>query len=441
MKKIWFLTYNILFLPVFWVAVRLFAIFNEKARKAIAERKSLFYSLKQDLKSFDKSKKNILIHCSSLGEFEQAKPVIQELDKTGSFNFLISFFSPSGYHHAKLDYKLKSAVTKIYLPFDDLTNVKRFLAIVNPVAAIFIKYDLWFNLLYELEKRNVFKFLVNATYSEKSFKWKFFLTRSYRRVVYNFFNVISTADEDDAKNLKNVLSKNVEIYVLGDTKLERIKQAKENSMTKTLLNSSIINDKKVLVIGSSWDSDMEIILPVLNKITSGNTKRKLLTVIAPHEPSVDNISNIENNLAEQFINLKSIRYSNIDNYSDENIILIDCVGLLLTLYKYADIAYVGGSWQAGLHNVMEPAGYGIPVLFGNDKITDDADLLIKKGGGIPVEDSKTFYRNLANLLDSSEERERFGANSSSVFEAKNEASKKISELLQKYIKLNGVKIV
>jgi 3-deoxy-D-manno-octulosonic-acid transferase len=90
---------------------------------------------------------------------------------------------------------------------------------------------------------------------------------------------------------------------------------------------------------------------------------------------------------------------------------------------------------------MEPAGYGIPVLFGNDKITDDADLLIKKGGGIPVEDSKTFYRNLANLLDSSEERERFGANSSSVFEAKNEASKKISELLQKYIKLNGVKIV
>lgn len=433
MKKIWFLTYNILFLPVFWIAVRLFAIFNEKVRKAIAERKSLFYSLKQDLKSFDKSKKNILIHCSSLGEFEQAKPVIQELDKTGRFNFLISFFSPSGYHHSKLDYKLKSAVTKIYLPFDDLTNVKRFLTLVNPVAAIFIKYDLWFNLLYDLEKRNVFKFLVNATYSEKSFKWKFFITRSYRRIVYSFFNVISTADEDDAKSLKGVLSKNVEIYVLGDTKLERIKQAKENSMTKTLLNSSVINDKKVLVIGSSWNSDMEVILPVLNKMNGSTGKRKLLSVIAPHEPSDDNIAFIEEDLSEHYKNLNSIRYSNIDNYTNENVILIDCVGLLLTLYKYADIAYVGGSWQAGLHNVMEPAGYGIPVLFGSDKITDDADLLIKKGGGIPVEDSKSFYKNLANLLDCKEDRERVGLNSSSVFEARNEASKKISELLQKYI--------
>jgi 3-deoxy-D-manno-octulosonic-acid transferase len=433
MKKIWFLIYNILFLPVFWIAVRLFSIFNEKVRKAIAERKSLFYSLRQDLKSFDKSKKNILIHCSSLGEFEQAKPVIQELDKTGQFNFLISFFSPSGFHHAKLDYKLKSAVTKIYLPFDDLTNVNRFLSIVNPAAAIFIKYDLWFNLLYSLEKRNVFKFLVNATYSEKSFKWKFFITRSYRRIVYSFFNVISTADEDDAKNLKHVLSKNVEVLVLGDTKLERIKQAKENSMTKTLLNSSIINDKKVLVIGSSWNSDMEIILPVLDKINTNTGKRKLLSVIAPHEPSEDNIELIENTLKENYHNLNSVRYSNIDNYSGENVILIDCVGLLLTLYKYADIAFVGGSWQAGLHNVMEPAGYGIPVLFGNDKITDDADLLIKKGGGIPVEDSKTLYKNLVVLLDSTEERERRGSNSSSVFEAKNEASKKISELLQKHI--------
>ncbi len=432
MKKIWFLTYNILFLPVFWIAVRLLAIFNEKVRKAILERKSLFYSLRQDLKSFDKSKKNILIHCSSLGEFEQAKPVIQELDKSGKFNFLISFFSPSGYHHSKLDYKLKSAVTKIYLPFDDLTNVKRFLTLVNPVAAIFIKYDLWFNLLYSLEKRNVFKFLVNATYSEKSFKWKFFITRSYRRIVYSFFNVISTADEDDAKSLKSVLSKNVEIFVLGDTKLERIKQAKENSMTKTLLNSSVINDKKVLVIGSSWNSDMDVILPVLNKINSSTGKRKLLSVVAPHEPSDDNIALIEDDLSEHYQNLKSIRYSNIDNYTNENVILIDCVGLLLTLYKYADIAFVGGSWQAGLHNVMEPAGYGIPVLFGNDKINDDADLLIKKGGGIPVEDSKSFFKILANLLDCNEDRERLGLNSSSVFEAKNEASKKISELLQKF---------
>jgi 3-deoxy-D-manno-octulosonic-acid transferase len=292
---------------------------------------------------------------------------------------------------------------------------------------------LWFNLLYSLEKRNVFKFLVNATYSEKSFKWKFFITRSYRRIVYSFFNVISTADEDDAKNLKHVLSKNVEVLVLGDTKLERIKQAKENSMTKTLLNSSIINDKKVLVIGSSWNSDMEIILPVLDKINTNTGKRKLLSVIAPHEPSEDNIELIENTLKENYHNLNSVRYSNIDNYSGENVILIDCVGLLLTLYKYADIAFVGGSWQAGLHNVMEPAGYGIPVLFGNDKITDDADLLIKKGGGIPVEDSKTLYKNLVVLLDSTEERERRGSNSSSVFEAKNEASKKISELLQKHI--------
>lgn len=435
MKKFWFLTYNIVFLPVFWTVIHFFSFFNRKVRKGISERRNLFDSLSKAMESFDPGRENLLLHCSSLGEFEQAKPVIEELDKTNCFNFIISFFSPSGFHHSKFDPNLKSPIIKTYLPFDSMPNVRRFVNAVNPKAVIFIKYDLWFNLLNKLSAEGIFLLLINATYNEKSFKWKFFISKSYRKTVHDYFNLITTTDEDDKKELEKVLSAGVKIVRAGDTKLERVERAKEKSKNRTLLNGNITGNKKVFVVGSSWDSDMDLLLPVLDKLSCNKRagEKDLITIIAPHEPSENTLSAIEEKIKDGYNNLRGIRYSGIDKYRNENLILVDSIGLLLTLYKYADIAYVGGGWHSGIHNVMEPAGYGIPVLFGNDKLTEDAELLIETGGGVAVENKRTLYKILLYLLNNMSERIRMGIKSQSVFLHNHDTSKKISHLLMQNI--------
>jgi len=342
----------------------------------------------------------MLIHCSSLGEFEQAKPIIEELDRTLAYNFVVSFFSPSGYNHSVLDAGLQSEIVKTYLPLDIYGRITKFIDIINPDTAVFIKYDLWFNLLFALNKKKIFKLLANATYDERSLKWRFFLSKLYRKTIYGFFNFIATTEKEDLDSFRKLLPGEVKIEMFGDTKFERVNKAKELAKTKTPINGDIVTNKNVLVVGSSWDEDDEILFPVIEKISSSGNgiSAPLITIIAPHEPTSENIEHIEEEIKENYPHIKSIRYSNLNKYNKENVIIIDCIGLLSTLYKYADVAYVGGGLQTGLHNVLEPAAYGIPVIFGNEKISEDAELLIKTGGGIPVNNHKVLYRNLVGLL-------------------------------------------
>jgi len=431
MKYIWLLTYNIFFLPLFWVVLRILSPFNKKIRDGFKARKHFFKELPKLIGSLDNSKKNVLIHCSSLGEFEQAKPIIENLDRTEKFNFIISFFSTSGYNHFTFDSVLKSRYAVVYLPFDSPDNIKRFLNIIGISAAIFIKYDLWLNLLNQLNNKKIFTMLVNATYQEKALKWKFFITRSYRKLVYNFFNVIAASDKDDTESLKEILSKSVKIYEVGDTKVERIKKAKGISQNVSLIKDSILKNHHVFVVGSSWEADDSLILPVLENITStyGNNGLSILTIIAPHEPTEENIAEIESLIKLNYHHLKTIRYSSIKKYSNENIIIIDRIGLLMTLYKYADIAYVGGGLHSGLHNVLEPAGHGVPVLFGNHKLSGDAETLIDIGGGIAIDSHEELYNRIISLMKNDELRKEIGKKSFSVFEKQNESSKKITDLL------------
>lgn len=431
MKEFWFITYNFLFLPIFWAVTRLLSLFNKKIREGYKQRKHLFLELKEKSGELDSTKKNILIHCSSLGEFEQAKPILDQLDKMNKYNFIISFFSPSGFNYSKLDSTLQSKILKTYLPFDWFHNSNKFIDIIKPDTVIFIKYDLWFNLLYILRLKSAFTMLVNASRNVSSFKWKFFPTRSYLKTVYRFLDVISCVNEDDKSKYKALLNGTVDIENFGDTKYERIYKAKEISMTKSLLNNDILADKNVFVIGSSQDRDNEILFPVLDKISSHSNgfQNNLISILAPHEPTEDNLEQIEDCIQKNYPHLKTIRYSSLKNFKNENIILIDCIGILMTMYKYADVAYVGGGLHSGLHNVLEPAGYGIPVLFGGEKISDDAKLLINKGGGLLVNNIKSLYKRLTKLLNKEEEREKIGLKSFSVFETKYEASNKIASLI------------
>jgi 3-deoxy-D-manno-octulosonic-acid transferase len=431
----WQIIYNLLFLPVFWLSARVFSVFNQKIRSAFKGRKELFRFLESKVSSLDKDKKNILIHCSSLGEFEQAKPIIDELDKALKYNFIISFFSPSGFNHSRLDTVLNSKAIKTYLPFDTKSNVKRFLDRINPAAVVFVKYDLWLNFLTSLEARNIPRILINGTYNKTDFKWRFFISRSYKKMLYNLFNYIFVADEINKENFESILDKKVQIEMSGDTKYERIGKARELASKKEVLKDNITGGKNVFVIGSSWDKDDEILLPVLDKIYSNGIieENPLLSVIVPHEPTEDTLEAIEHNIRVNFQHMNIIRYSNLNRYKGENTILVDKVGILMSLYNYADFAYVGGGFQYGLHNVLEPAGYKIPVMFGGEKISADAKTLETKGGGIPINDEKSLYKNLLILLKNKESRKLTGEKSFSVFDGKTKASQKISELINSIV--------
>jgi 3-deoxy-D-manno-octulosonic-acid transferase len=433
MKYFWSIVYNSLFLPFFWLGAKLFSLFNNKLKAGFKGRKELYKLLETKVSVLDPNKKNILIHCASLGEFEQAKPVIDELDKDSKYNFIVSFFSPSGFNHSRVDSNLNSKIVKTYLPFDTRGNVSKFLDLVNPVSVIFIKYDLWHNLLHGLKERGIYTMVVNSAYDIRRFKWRFKPSLSYKKNIYEMVNVIGVTDEEDRLRFQRLMNGSSDIRVFGDTKYERIKKAREISSEQELLNGSILTEKNVFVVGSSWDKDEDVIFPVLDKIGSNGLSEELnlVTIVAPHEPTENNLEHIEYDLHVKYPNIKSIRYSELNHYDNENMILIDNIGMLMGLYKYANVAYVGGGFQTGMHNVLEPAGYGIPVLFGDEKLSEDAEHLIKSGGGIAVEDTKDLFKNLINLLRKDEIRKNIGSKSLSVFDSKNEASKKIAELINK----------
>lgn len=435
MKSLWLIIYNILFLPLFWISAKFIALFNQKVRSAFKGRKELFNFLESKVSSLDKNKKNILIHCSSLGEFEQAKPLIDELDKSLRYNFIVSFFSPSGFNHSKLDTVLNSKAIKTYLPFDTKGNAEKFLNKTKPDIVIFVKYDLWLNFLTSLKARNIPIVLINGTYIKKEFKSRFFISRSYRKMLYGLFNYIFVADEQNKINFESFLSKEIIIETSGDTKYERIGKAKEIASKKDVLKTPIVLNKNIFVIGSSWEKDDELLLPVLDKINSNGIIKEnpLLSVLVPHEPTEDKLEAIEHNIRVNYPHLNIIRYSNLNKYNGENTILVDKVGILMSLYKYADFAYVGGGFQNGLHNVLEPAGYKIPVMFGSEKISSDAEIMISKGGGIAINDEKVLYRNLLTMLKNKTERKVIGEKSFSVFDGRTKASKQISELINRVV--------
>jgi 3-deoxy-D-manno-octulosonic-acid transferase len=435
MKYFWSILYNLVFLPVFWLSAKLLSVFNAKLKSSFRGRKDLFKHLEAKVESLNPSKKNILIHCASLGEFEQAKPIIDELDKSDKYNFIVSFYSPSGFNHSKLDSAINSRIIKTYLPFDMPSNMRRFLDIVKPVSTIFIKYDLWLNLVKILKEQSIYTVVVNSAFDIRRFKWRFPLTLAYKKNIYEMMNIIGVTEEEDRQHFCKLLDDCSQVLVFGDTKYERISKAREVSSEKVLINGDVLTEKSVFVVGSSWDKDEDVIFPVLDKISTNGLSKEhpLVTIVAPHEPTEDTLENIEYDLHTKYHNIRSIRYSELNKYKDENLILIDCIGILMGLYKYADVAYVGGGFRTGMHNVLEPAGYGIPVLFGNEKLSEDAEHLMKNGGGIPIDDSKELYKNLLNLLKKEEIRIDVGKKSLSVFDSKNEASKKIAQIINNKI--------
>lgn len=357
--------------------VRIISPFHKKARKMIVGHKQTYKILKEKV---DPTADYIWFHAASLGEFEQGRPIIEEIKrKHPDYKILLTFFSPSGYEVRK-DYPIADIIC--YLPFDKKRNVKKFLKLVQPKKVVFIKYEFWYNFVSRLHKQDIPVYMVSAIFrpSQVFFKWYGGIMRRLLR----FYSCICVQDENSEKLLKSINLTNVK--VCGDTRFDRVldiqKQAKQLKIIESFAQKAQKENEKIFVAGSTWPKDEDIIIPYFNITTD------LKLIIAPHEIDEAHLKYIESNLERPHI-----RYSQAisEVMSEYDCIIIDSFGILSSIYRYGQVAYVGGGFGVGIHNVLEAAVYDVPVIFGpNFKKFREAQQLIEQGGGYSIADYQAF---------------------------------------------------
>jgi len=399
MKIIWYLLYNILYYPVLHILILISPFLNEKIRTSIKDRKNLFSNLERDLSKIDCNKKNIWFHSSSMGEFEQAKPIIEKIKSEKDVNVIVTFFSPSGYRNS-LKYPYADVIA--YMPFDIPKHAKKFLEMINPVLAVFMRYDIWPNIIWQLEKKKIPFFIVDAT-MRKNNKRSLPIIKDFHKQIYSCAERILAVSQDDVENFLVFGVKPEKIKAVGDTRFDRVYQKSLQAKEKKLFREGIFDGKKIFVMGSSWESDEEVIFPALSKLLKYD--KDVVAIIVPHEPTLIHLEKIENYFYSKH---KTIRFSFMNNYKDERIIIVDSIGILLTLYYYADVAYVGGSFKQ-IHNVLEPAVYGIPVVYGpKHENSQEAIKLREIGGGLVIHNKKSAYKTLRKLFSDESYRKKIG---------------------------------
>ncbi len=368
------------------------ALFNKKMKLFVAGRKDIFKILQQKIKEGDKT---IWFHCASLGEFEQGVPIIEAIKKIKpDHKIVISFFSPSGYE-IKKNTHLADAV--VYLPLDTPKNAKKFLELLQPSFAFFVKYEFWPNYLFELQKKNIPTLLISGVFRENQLFFKRY--GGFMRKALYAFNHFFVQEENSKTLIKSIGFTNVTIS--GDTRFDRVSHQIEMDNTLSFAKE-FIGDSLCIVCGSTWAEDEAVLLNYINS-SAENVK----FIIAPHKIEPDKIEDFKNK-----INKKTILHSNKDevNISEYSVLLIDCIGLLSKLYSYADIAYVGGAMgKTGLHNILEPATFGVPIIIGAhyDKFPE-AIRLRELAGLFSIESSQEASEILEKLVKDTNFRNKTG---------------------------------
>ncbi len=347
----------------------------------------------------------IWVHTASLGEFEQGLPIIEQLKKNyPEYRILVTFFSPSGYEVKK---NTAAADVVTYLPMDTKKNAIKFLDLVNPKLVIFVKYEIWPNYLRALSQRNIPTLLISALFKENQIYFK-----SYggfmRKALHNFTHIF-VQDTKSIELLSKINIKNTAIS--GDTRFDRVIEILERDNNLAFMEN-FKNGAKTLVAGSTWPDDEEVLVPYIN---TGESSLKF--VLAPHNIKPEHINKLKSS-----INKKTILYSELENkdLSAYEVLIIDTIGLLTKIYSYAEISYVGGGFATGLHNTLEPAVYGIPVIIGPSfKGFKEAEDLVNKGGVLVVKSPAEFFTLVNDLLKDEEHLKRTGdINSTYVSENK-----------------------
>ena len=376
--------YNIVIYFVL-LGIAIASLFDKKVRKMWRGEREAFKILRQKV---DPNAKYIWFHAASLGEFEQGRPLMERIRKEyPQYKILLTFYSPSGYEVRK---NYEGADIICYMPVDTRLNAIRFLRLVRPVMAFFIKYEFWSNFLHILKHRNIPTYSVSSIFREDQvfFKW---YGKSYAGVL-KCFTRFFVQNEESKRLLQGIGITDVD--VVGDTRFDRVLQIKEAAKQLPICEA-FQKDYKVFVAGSSWPPDEDIFLRFFNE------HKDWRLIIAPHVIGEDHLTQILSKIEGK----KVVRYTqtSVDEAADADVLIIDCFGLLSSMYHYGDVAYVGGGFGVGIHNTLEAAVWDMPVIFGpNNKKFQEAQGLLKSGGGFEINTYEDFEGLMQSLMNDAE---------------------------------------
>ncbi len=410
-------------ITILHAAMRIAALFNPKARKWVNGRKNLLDRIEKDwaIVNSDKKVPIVWMHASSLGEFEQGKPIIEQLRKeTKSLKIMVSFFSPSGYDVAK-NYPLADYVC--YLPVDNVANAKQFLDIIQPDLVIWIKYEYWFQMLRGIHQRKIPLLLVSAIFMERQpfFKWYGKLHRD----MLHFFTHLFVQTPGSAKLLAPLLPPE-KYTVSGDTRFDRVLALAAEWQPIPVSEKLLPNYKKVVVAGSTWPDDEKELTHLIK------VYKEILWVIVPHHVDKESITKT----LERFY--KPMLFSNVSatiesSITQSNVLIVDKMGLLGRAYHYATICYLGGGFTAtGIHNILEPAVYGKPVIMGPEYFDyAEAIELVAAKGAFPFETTLDLERLFEKLLMDKDAYDKASEASANFTQSMKGATQKIMDYIYK----------
>ncbi|MCR4438413.1 MAG: glycosyltransferase N-terminal domain-containing protein [bacterium] len=429
MPAFWLLLYNLVAIPLFIFTVGIGTLVNKKVRRAVLGRRALFVQLQKKMALLDRTAPRLWIHACSMGEFEQARPLIAAArERIPNVAVLLSVTSPSVRDHitegAECD-----VVT--YLPLDTLPGARRFIRIARPQIGVVVRHDIWPNHIAALRRSRAPAVLIDASLSAKICpgRWS---GRVVGRLLYSSFDYILATSAAEAERLRAVAGAGPTIIPVGDTRYDQVKRrSMENDKVRDLQHYFGACAQPVFLAGSTWPADERHLLPALRSLCG---ELGLRVIFVPHEPGQEHLAELERQLAAQ--GLASLRLSvwRQGAKADGAVLVVDEVGILANLYSVADVAYVGGGFTTGVHSVLEPAVYGIPVLFGpHHSNSNEALDLVRRGGGFVVNSTEEVEKYLSRLLHNGKARETAGSQARAMVEERMGASVRIVEFLEKIL--------
>ena len=373
------------------ICIYVAALFNKKARQWVQGRKNIFEQIEQEFNGkkntgkFNSDTRTVWMHCASLGEFEQGRPVLESFQKQ-NVRTVLTFFSPSGYEPRK---NSDVADFIFYLPLDTPKNAKRFTESIKPDLVFFVKYDFWGNYLNVLKQKNIPVFLIAAQFRSEQFSsvYGIYLIKILPCFTHFFAQTVETADILKSQGLNNVT-------VTGDTRVDRVLKIKSENVSLPIIEK-FVQGKKTFIAGSTWKADEDIIFPLISEEIFQDWQ----FIIVPHDVSSRRVQSLK-----RLFGASAMLYSEFEKLSEKEkiprILIIDRIGLLSKAYRYGTVAYIGGGFGRGIHNTLEPAVFGLPIIFGKKyQKFPEAAALVQNGGAFSIPDFNALKICLTQLND------------------------------------------
>lgn len=428
MTFFFFICYNVIRVPLF-VAAKIAGLFNAKISATLSGRKNLFAALQQKLAAVPADAPRLWIHASSMGEYEQALPLVSELLKRNPALWIVlTLFSPSVYKYVAEASERSVIVT---LPFDSPGNVKRFLALVKPAVYVIIRHDIWPNYQWYVQRLKIPSVLADAGISDERLKslatFRFVFSQ-----IYKSFSAVCAVSEMQADRIKSVFPHLKNLHVCGDTRYDRVRhRALENSRVATLQRAKIFTHQRCLVVGSSWPRDEEVIFPAI--VRALDLYKDFTLVIAPHELTPGHLAAIEQFFEKQGAPL--LRLSQFEEHGNEpcRVLLVDQMGLLANLYALGAIAYVGGAFGMGVHSVLEPAAHGALICHGPRYLNSHEAGDMVSRVSVAISTDEEFESFLFAALEAPEKTVRRGKKTLEYMQEKFGASSRTADIIENYI--------